>query len=419
MIIQRFHTPGIFANTYLLGDSETRQAVVVDPTRDVEPMLVFAKNEGFVITHIIRTRIPNFFISGVKELLHRLNNKPSVETKEFSLGSILLKPVTRGEHTTWLGFDLKRSKDVPAIAFTGEALLVASVGRPDILSNLYQVLFNDLSSLSDFVEIYPGVSAGSIAGKNIGAKASSTIGYERQFNPYFKKVPEEKWNQEIMTQSPAKPDTLQHIKDTNEKGPRLLSELGGLTQEGPTLYIDIRSPENYAKGHLTDSINIPLGPSFCNWALAVLDHNYFPITIVHDNHMHIPTALKYLCLIGFDKFTDYLFWNEEELGREYLILENPLISVDEVKQQLKDLTVLDVRTLEEWNQGHIEGAMHVELNKLRQSLDKIPRDKPIRAICGSGNRSSVAVSFLKASGFDDVRNIEGGMRAWNAKNLSK
>jgi len=418
MMIQRFPTPGIFANAYLVGDSSTRRAVVIDPTRDVESILLFAKNERFTITHIITTRIPNHFISGVKELSHRLDNKPLVETKEFSLGSIKLKPLTNGNHTVWLGYDEQRSTRIPAVAFTGEALLVGSVGHPKLVKNLYKILFSDLNVLPDFVEIYPAVSAGSLAGKDISHKISSTIGYEREFNPYFKQLSENQWIKNVMSQIPTLPSHLNKLITINEQGPELLSELGGLKQQGPTLYIDIRTPEAYAKGHLNDSINIPLGPAFCNWALAVLDKQYNPITIVHDNHLNIPTALKQLCLIGFDKFTDYLLWNEEELGREYLIVENPQVTVDEVNQQIDQLTIIDVRTQGEWNEGHINGALHIELNQIKDALDKIPRDKPIRTICGSGYRSSVAASFLKASGFDDVRNVEGGIRAWSTKGLN-
>lgn len=199
--------------------------------------------------------------------------------------------------------------------------------------------------------------------------------------------------------------------------PRLPPHIKQLKKKGPTLYIDIRSPEAYAKGHLNDSINIPFGPAFCNWTLAVIDKVSYPITIVHDTHVNIQDVLKQLCLIGLDKFTDYLPWNEGELGKEYLILENPQVSVNEVNQELDQLTIIDVRTPNEWNQGHIEGALHIELNQIKHSLDKIPRDKPIRTICGSGYRSSVAASFLKASGFDDVQNIEGGMNAWKARGL--
>ncbi len=75
------------------------------------------------------------------------------------------------------------------------------------------------------------------------------------------------------------------------------------------------------------------------------------------------------------------------------------------------LTVLDVREQDEWDSGHIEGALHVALMEVPRRLAEIPRDQPVLVVCRVGARSAQATGFLQAQGLDAV-NLVGGMRAW-------
>ncbi|HJS08573.1 MAG TPA: rhodanese-like domain-containing protein, partial [Pirellulales bacterium] len=88
-----------------------------------------------------------------------------------------------------------------------------------------------------------------------------------------------------------------------------------------------------------------------------------------------------------------------------------------VKRSPRGLTVLDVRTEKEWNAGHIEGAIHIHGGKLQERFSDVPRDKPVAVVCGSGYRASIAASFLKREGYEDVTNVVGGMAAWKAAGL--
>ncbi len=72
------------------------------------------------------------------------------------------------------------------------------------------------------------------------------------------------------------------------------------------------------------------------------------------------------------------------------------------------LTVLDVRTRPEWDAGHVEGAMHVDLNELRRRIDEVPADKPLAVMCGTGYRSYVAQRILINAGRKEVYNVLGG-----------
>ena len=80
----------------------------------------------------------------------------------------------------------------------------------------------------------------------------------------------------------------------------------------------------------------------------------------------------------------------------------------------KDLVLLDVRTLSEYKQAHIEGTVIIPVQTLQAGYDKIidSKDKPVLIYCRSGNRSVTASNILLEKGFKDVYNMEGGIKAW-------
>ncbi len=81
--------------------------------------------------------------------------------------------------------------------------------------------------------------------------------------------------------------------------------------------------------------------------------------------------------------------------------------------------LLDVRTPHEFREGHIKGAVNVPIAQLSHRLDRLklkPR-RPVVAICLSGHRSVPAVRLLRAHGWEDIRQLAGGMRAWRREGL--
>src|SRR4029450_13308682 len=95
------------------------------------------------------------------------------------------------EHVSWTVFDDARSADTPWMLFSGDFVFVGDVGRPDLLGEaeraklahqLYQSVFQTISPMPDFTEVFPGHGAGSLCGKAIGSRRSSTLGFERRFN---------------------------------------------------------------------------------------------------------------------------------------------------------------------------------------------------------------------------------------------
>ncbi|MBP2667428.1 MAG: sulfurtransferase [Firmicutes bacterium] len=90
------------------------------------------------------------------------------------------------------------------------------------------------------------------------------------------------------------------------------------------------------------------------------------------------------------------------------------VSVDEALQlwQNKEAIIIDVRTPEEYRDGHIPGVTNIPLDELEQRMNEVPKDKKVVLICRSGNRSAQGTKLLRNKGFSNVFNSTGGMSSW-------
>lgn len=457
MQIRNFYTQGLAINTYLVFDEVEKRGALIDPTRQIEAYISQANREGVEITDIFETHVHADFASGAPELKTALNNKPTIhcsgmggkewipsyadhvvhDRENISVGSLRFQawhtPGHTPEHVIWLVFDEKRSPNFPEIAFTGDLLFVGSVGRPDLLGpkaeevlakQLYTTLFNTLTLLPDFVEVYPAHGAGSLCGKGIGAKPTSTYGYEKQCNPGLVSRPYEKWLQQLHENMPPAPRYFSRMKRMNVTGPKV-SELRDLStpltkeqvRKGSYLFLDIRRPEEFALGHFQDAINVPFSPSFSQWAGVALPEDR-QIVIISDNPANVPEAVQALRLIGVDDIVGFVnFRDWSNANKEEMLTTSCLIDAKELHAKLQEYHILDVRTQAEWNAGHIASAHHLELTKAPEALERQPKDKPIAVICHSGNRASIIASLLMRDGRKNVFNVRGGMQAWTKEKL--
>ncbi len=454
---QRF-VPGLAIYSYIVGDEKTKEATVIDPTRDVDDFIELAKREGFHIRHVLETHVHADFVSGSLELKARLGEQVQIHSSgmggedwtppyadhvvqdgdEVVMGGVRLKAIhTPGhtlEHVSWALFDDTRSVETPWLVFTGDFVFVGDVGRPDLLGEearkklahqLYQSVFEKLPKLPDFTEIFPGHGAGSLCGKAIGSRSSSTFGYERRYNAALVKKQEKEWIDDLMDQMPLSPPYFTRMKQLNAKGPSIIGpELPGQRRWSPKqvhektcencLVLDVRSKESFAAVHIPGAINIPFGPMLPTWAGWVLPYDR-PTLIVVDHPEQMPEVTTHLLRVGFDDIRGYLEGGMDacQVGG-YPVATLATVSVHALKKQAGSVIVLDVRTEKEWNTGHIEGAIHIHGGKLQENFQLVPRDKPVTVICGSAYRGSIAASFLKREGYEDVSNVLGGMSAWKA-----
>lgn len=464
LLYQRF-VPGLAIASYLVGDERTGEAAVVDPTRDVDDFLQYARDNDLHIRHILETHVHADFVVGSRELKARLRDGATIHSSglggtewtpthadhvasdgdEVAVGSLRLKamhtPGHTPEHVSWALFDDTRSTDTPWVLFTGDFLFVGDVGRPDLLGEearqqlahqLYHSVFERLPAVPDITEIFPNHGAGSLCGKAINSRRSSTVGFERRFNPALVKKPEEQWVRDLMADMPLAPPYFRRMKQVNRQGPAILGpELPGQRRFSARevhertcqrcLILDVRSKEAFAAAHIPGAINIPFGPQLPTWAGWVLPYDV-PILIVVDQPGQMPEVTTHLLRVGFDDVQGYLQGGMDAWQTSgYPLATLTTISVHQLHDRLRagrgSLTVLDVRTEKEWNAGHIDGAIHIHGGQLQERFADVPRDKPVAVVCGSGYRASIAASFLKREGYTDVLNAVGGMAAWKAAEL--
>lgn len=93
---------------------------------------------------------------------------------------------------------------------------------------------------------------------------------------------------------------------------------------------------------------------------------------------------------------------------------NDVISIDQAAPLLNgaDVLFVDVREAHEWARGHLPGARHLPLSRLEHDLKVLPKEKPVVVYCLSGARSARAASILRNHGIADVKNLQGGIAAW-------
>ncbi|WP_165253370.1 rhodanese-like domain-containing protein [Paludisphaera soli] len=222
------------------------------------------------------------------------------------------------------------------------------------------------------------------------------------------------------------------MKKVNAEGPKVLGpELPGRRRFTAKevhericehcLVLDVRPKEAFAAAHIPGSINIPLGHNLPTWAGWVLPYDR-PILIVPDDPADVADVVRHLLRVGFDDVQGYLEggladWESHgfELGRLATASVHDLAAKLEAEKGRP--FVLDVRTDSEWDAGRIEGAHHIHGGLQEERYAEIPRDRPVAVVCGTGYRASIASSFLKREGYEDVTNVLGGMSAWKAAGL--
>ncbi len=456
MIIDRIYTPGLAQVAYIVADADAGVAAVIDPRRDVGIYLDWAEAHRVRIVAILETHIHADFVSGARELaastdapiLVSRTGKQAFATDylddgdELPVGALRLRalatPGHTPEHLAYLLFDPAHGSD-PVALFSGDALFVGEVGRPDLLgedetqrlaTQLYHTI-ERLKTLPDDLVVYPGHTAGSACGKKIGDAPTTTIGQEKRGNYAFHAASENEFVERVLADMPPSPTYYPILKRVNKTGATPLADLppgaaltpadvaDHLTRGG--LVVDARTPEAFGAGHIPGAVFAGLGPNFTTWMgwLAPYDRD---VALVLDDDRRYDEARTELHRIGIDRVAGFLAggmraWVDD--GRPIRTL--PQLTVQEVARQRTGhdtLAVLDVRGDDEWDAGHVAGAAHRFAGEIiHGATPSVSADQPTAVICGSGYRASVAASILEGRGYGDLRNVIGGMEAWEAAGL--
>jgi glyoxylase-like metal-dependent hydrolase (beta-lactamase superfamily II)/rhodanese-related sulfurtransferase len=463
MILKQFYLNCLAHASYLIGDTDSRTAAVVDPQRDVDQYLAFAAEHGLRIRHVFLTHFHADFVAGHLELRDRagvtiyLGARAKAEYPFTPLGdgdvvefgqvklTALETPGHTAESISILVHDLERSASEPYAVLTGDTLFVGDVGRPDLRvalgwsaddlgGMLYESLRDKLMALPDASLVYPAHGAGSLCGKALSKETFSTIGDQRRSNYALQPMSKPAFVALVTADQPDAPSYFDYAAVLNSQERQTLDET--LAREVQPLrldhvltlqslgaqVLDVRDPAEFAAAHLAGTINIGLGGQYATWAGTVLSREK-PIVIIADPGRESEAATR-LGRIGFDQVVGYLDGGLHSLesrpeltaSTERISAELAALRVATGPRDIAPLTV-DVRAPREREQKRIGGSIGMPLNHLAERLSELPTDRPLLVYCAGGYRSSIAASLLLRHGFTRVSEIAGGIAAWEAAQL--
>jgi hydroxyacylglutathione hydrolase len=460
LLFEQFYLESLGHASYLVGDEGTGKALVLDPRRDVDVYFDAARRHGLRIVLAIDTHGHNDYLTGIIDLTQRQDvellgyidadlgyEHRSVKDGEvIEMGDvgfeILHTPGHTPEHVSLLVYD-RSSGAEPTIMLSGGALLVGDLARPDLLGGpeeakdaavtfCHTIQEKILWRLDDHIEVFPTHVSGSLCGGNIGSRLSTTVGYERKTNAILARVSSsDEFVDECirLDNLPAVPPYWRRMRAQNMAGPHPL----GILREPPALkpsdfedvsgddafVVDTRSAEGFAGGHIPGAVNVILNTSFSTWAGTVLPDGARVLLVLEDPD-ELWEATWQLLRIGYDLPIGWLSggmsaWRSS--GRPLRTLNQLTVRETAEKVSSGEVRVIDVRQPAEWAEGHIPGAEFLTGAQVPERATEIAGDAPVVFVCGSGNRSSVAASYLMRLGHDDVSNVIGGMGAWRSAGL--
>jgi hydroxyacylglutathione hydrolase len=457
MLLKYFYDEQLAQATYMVGCVATGEALLVDPARDVQQYISAAQKEGLRITHITETHIHADFVSGSRELASRTGgtiylsdmgdenwkygfaDAPNVITVRdgdtFMVGNIRVQVMhTPGhtlEHIVFMVTDTAGA-DKPMGIFTGDFLFVGDIGRPDLLEEAagwvgtkevgarqqFGVV-QHFKQLPDYLQIWPGHGAGSACGKALGAIPSTTLGYEKLFNPAFQIEDEDEFVAWLLADQPEPPRYFAQMKKVNKIGPALLDELPALAHIGRAeieaavaaghLVVDARNRNEFEKQHIPGTVSIPAtSTQFSTYVGWFVDFDK-PLYLIVPSEGEIAPIITSLRAIGVDNIGGVATAEAITSGEALPVLTAQALAE---RLPLNGLTIIDVRGRTEYAEQHIRGAKNIPLGYLPRHLAEIPRDSQVVLQCASGYRSQIATSLLRAHGLHNVANLTDGQAVW-------
>ncbi len=440
MWLERIVSEGLAHHSYFLCDG--REAIVIDPRRDVAVYLEQARRLNVCICAVLETHRHEDFILGSRELAERTGapvwhadahlpyayGQAAEDGQTWSLGDFRLRALSTPGHTPGsMSYVLELASDQAWMVFTGDTLFADEVGRVDfsgpelarsLADQLYTSITTRLLPLGDGVLVWPAHGAGSMCGGAIADRLWTTIGLERALNPRLH-LSREEFVENLARVLPH-PPYIRRVEAWNlglapfwndVASPRLLkpAEFAQLSETAQV--VDTRAMLAFAAAHVPGALAIETGrlSQMAGW---FLDPER-PILLVCPGDPTSPiTALRRL---GFDQVVGYMEGVDEWVWAGYPVQKVGLVSAAELRQELASspsMALLDVRMPDEFAAGAIPNALNVPLISIPQRLAELPRSG-LTLYCGSGPRSMLAASLLQRAGWSEVRILLGGFAAWH------
>ncbi|MET3733065.1 MBL fold metallo-hydrolase [Moheibacter stercoris] len=453
MKIEQIYTGCLAQGAYYIESNG--EAVVIDPLREVQPYIEKAEKDNAKIKYVLETHFHADFVSGHLDLANKTGAtivfgptaKPAFDAhvatdgEILEIGNIKIKVIhTPGhtmESTCYLLID-ENGKETSL--FTGDTLFIGDVGRPDLAqkviadltqeklaAHLYDSLHNKIIPLADDIIVYPAHGAGSACGKNMSKETTDTLGNQKKTNYALQPMTKETFIDKVLDGLMPPPayfpeNVLMNIKgyesidEVLHKGTRALSptEFEAAANETDALLLDTRDAQTFAKGFIPNSINIGIDGNFAPWAGTLIPDIKQTILLIADDGREEEIVTR-LARVGYDNTIGYLkggfeAWKNAE--KETDTIES--ISVDELAKRMEqnpDLNILDVRKKSEHYSEHVIGSENIALDYINDHIAEVSKDKTYYVHCAGGYRSMIFNSILRARGYENLIDVQGGFAA--------
>ncbi|HRK26080.1 MAG TPA: MBL fold metallo-hydrolase [Chitinophagales bacterium] len=452
MKLEQIYTGCLAQGAYYI-ESEG-EAVVIDPLREVKPYMERAEKDGAKIKYVLETHFHADFVSGHLDLAKQTGAKivygptakPNFDAyiaqdgEEMKVGKLTIKVLHTPGHTMESScFLLLDENGREKAVFTGDTLFINDVGRPDLAQKgaitqevlagyLYDSLRTKIMTLPDDVIVYPGHGAGSACGKKMSKETEDTIGRQKRVNYALRAdMTKDEFVTEVITGLMPPPSYFPLNAKMNKEGYDSIDEVlhrgtqalspeafEAAANETEALVLDTRAPETFAKGFIPNSINIGIDGNFAPWVGALIPDIKQQILIITDPGREEEVVTR-LARVGYDYTIGYLnggFDAWVNAGKETDHIRT--ITVEEFAKEHKqnhNINIIDVRKYSEYESEHIVNAENLPLDFVNEAMAKVDKNKTYYVHCAGGYRSMIFNSILRARGYDNLIDVQGGMKA--------
>ncbi len=424
MNIKQFYDEGLAHASYAIESDG--KIVLVDPGRNPQQYYEYAKAHKAEIIAVIETHPHADFVSSHLEF-HQ-NDKAIIyvsklvgaeyphigfdEGDSIKLGRVSFHALhTPGHSSDSISVILKDENGKDHALFSGDTLLIGSVGRPDLREKagnmkakkmslakmMYHTVQDKLKPLKDHIIVYPAHGAGSLCGKNLSDARQSTIGEQKAANWAFGDVDEKTFVDSLLEGQPYIPKYFGYNLDMNSKGAPAyeisISQVEtleiGATLPKDALVIDARKNELFNAGHTRGAINIMNGEKFETWLGSIVgpEERFF---IVSDSEAELKLLIDKAAKIGYEQLILGVVVNPSGMTEK-----SDSFDLKEFEANPNAFTIVDIRNKDEYTNSPIfDQSINIPLHELRERAEEIPYEKPILVHCSGGYRSAAGSSIV-------------------------
>jgi hydroxyacylglutathione hydrolase len=451
MKVEQIYTGCLAQGTYYI--TSNGEAAIIDPLRETQPYLDRLEKDGVTLKYIFETHFHADFVSGHVDLSQKtgapivygptaapaFDAVVAADNQLFKLGNVTIKVLhTPGhtlESTCYLLID-EQGKEYAL--FSGDTLFLGDVGRPDLAQKaanmtqeelagmLYESLYTKILPLPDDLIVYPAHGAGSACGKNMMKETVDTLGNQKRMNYALNQPNKDAFIKAVTDGLLPPPAYFGMNVAMNKQGyesfdavlsnaltPLSAEEFEMAAESTGALILDTRPAKAFYKGFIPQSINIGLSGDFAPWVGALIVDVKQPLLLIVEEGKE-EEAVTRLSRVGFDHVIGFLkggFETWKAANKEIDTVHR--ISAEQFATDVVVGTskVVDVRKESEYAAEHVEDAYNKPLNFINEWTKDINPQEHFFMHCAGGYRSMIAASILKARGYHNFTEVDGGYNA--------